>query len=253
MKHFLIILIVFNYCFCKSQDKLFFKTGEVKNGIIVSILSDYLLFKTSDTSVNTYRIPKSEIIMAERYDGRVFIFTEKKSRRDSTKHINGNFKRNFLSVQPFNLLFGRATICYERLNKEGTFGVVIPAIITFDPIGTIYRVKSDSAGAFVPHNSGINFIGGLDLNFYIGKKDNAKFFLGPRIRYGVDMFLRNIEAYSIQTQFGWRLGKPENTITQHFSVGFGFARILSSQAANRISPKQSYGWGSINYRIGFNW
>jgi len=66
------------------------------------------------------------------------------------------------------------------------------------------------------------------------------------------MFLQ-IEAYSLQTQFGLRVGDPTDHISQHISGGIGFVRVLSSPGGNRINPKQSYGWFSINYRIGFNW
>ncbi|MCE3260832.1 MAG: hypothetical protein K0S12_2473, partial [Bacteroidetes bacterium] len=100
-------------------------------------------------------------------------------------------------------------------------------------------------------NPGVNFITGLDVNFSVAQKEPRGFFVGPRIRYGTDMFLANIEAYSLQTQFGWYGKLPLKGFYQHVSIGIGFARILSSQAGNLISPKQSYGWGSINYRVSF--
>jgi hypothetical protein len=67
------------------------------------------------------------------------------------------------------------------------------------------------------------------------------------------MFVGNTEAYSVQTQFGWRIGEPASRFSQHVSLGFGFVRVLSSRAGARIDPKQSYAWGSITYRIGVNW
>jgi hypothetical protein len=150
-------------------------------------------------------------------------------------------------------MFGRATIVYERFTKDNKVGFVFPLSLTFDPIGTLYNSRIDTSMNSVKRIKGVNFIGGMDVNFYIGKNEHTKFFVGPRIRYGTDMFLRGIEAYSIQTQFGWKIGNPAKASIQHLSFGFGLVRILSSPAGALISPKQSYGWYSLNYRVGIKW
>jgi len=249
-----IIIFMLTACAVNAQvDKLFFKNGETKKGIIVSMGSDFVFFKSSDTSASTQRIPKSEILIVEKYDGKIYVFAKKSETIDTTKNTNIKLYRNSFGVQPFGFLLGRLTGSYEILNKNGTVGVVIPLSVTFDPVGVIYQETADSTSISQGHSTGFNIISGADVNFYIGRGDFEGFYFGPRVRYGVDKFLYNIEAYSIQTQFGWRLGEPEDRLVHHVSVGLGFVRILSSPGGNRISPKQSYGWASINYRVALKW
>jgi hypothetical protein len=232
-----------------QTDKVFMKSGESKKGIIISIGKDFLFFKNSDTSV-VQRINKREVVLVEKYDGRIFTFAHPEETRDSVKTIRVRYRNSF-TVQPFNVLLGRMTGSYEFLTSDGKIGFVLPLSITFDPVGVFYSAKKDSNNV-QKHVSGFNFIGGADVNFYVGKGDFEGLYLGPRIRYGTDMFI-NAEAYSVQTQFGWRIGDPEDRLIHHISVGFGFVRILSSPAGKLINPRQSYAWGSINYKIGLTW
>jgi hypothetical protein len=232
-----------------QTDKVFMKNGESKQGIIVSIGKDFLFFKNSDTST-VQRLYKSEIILVEKYDGKILTFAHPEETRESASPSKPLY-RNSISVQPFNVLLGRMTAAYEFLSSDGKIGFVLPVSVTFDPVGILYTARTDSNNTR-KHVSGFNLVSGADVNFYVGKGEFEGLYLGPRIRYGTDMFL-NVEAYSVQTQFGWRVADPEDRLVHCISVGFGFARILSSPAGNLINPRQSYGWGSVNYKIGFNW
>lgn len=248
-----IFYIFFFYCFFISAqtDKIIFKNGEILKGSVKSMGNDFVFFKENDTS-DYRRFSKSNILLIEKYDGIVYVFGGKNEPKDSS--VNRKIKyRNSIGAQPFNILLGRYTFSYERLNKNGSIGYLFPVSITYDPVGSLYAPDTSRKTTSSAHRSGVNIIAGADVNFYIGKNDFEGFYIGPRVRYGVDMFLQNIEAYTIQTQFGWKLNDQEDRLTQHISVGFGFVRILSSQANNRFGPKQSFGWGSINYRVGFNW
>jgi hypothetical protein len=252
MRLFLFIFILCGFCARAQRDKVFMKNGEIKKGMVVSVVNDFIFFRASDTSL-TQRMPKSEILLVEKYDGKILIFSKKiAEEQDSAAVGPGKFRRHSFGIQPLNVFVGRMTASYEYLNKTGTIGFLLPVSVTFDPVGTLYKESNDSSGTSA-HTPGYNLIGGADVNFYLAKGDFEGFYFGPRIRYGVDMFLFNIEAYSIQTQFGYRIAEPDSRLVQHLSVGLGFVRILASPAGNNISPKQSYGWASINYRIGFNW
>lgn len=252
MRGFLIssfVLIISQIGF--SQDKLFFLDGTKRNGIIVSNAKDHIYFKQSDTSA-TEKIEKTKLILIEDYKGTRYMFgntpidtLSKKIERD-----NSNRKLNSIAVQPFGIFVGRGSFLYERFTKDGKFGFVIPIIITFDPFGSIYAIPADSS--FVP-TKGVSFITGLDLNYYIGKREGFQFFIGPRIRYGTDMFLGGIKGYSIQTQLGWKIGRPDARFIQHLSLGFGFIRVVEVQSTQTLDPKQSFTWGSINYSLGLNW
>jgi hypothetical protein len=252
MKNSYILLFLFSLAL-NAQDKLIFKNGKIKKGFIVSIGQDVIFFKNNDTALNTKQIPKADLILLENYKGDVFIFSEAKKTEELKKSELPVLKRNALGLQPLAIMLGRATIVYERFTKDNKVGFVFPLSLTFDPIGSLYNSRIDTNANSVRRLSGVNFIGGMDVNFYIGRNERTKFFVGPRIRYGTDMFLRGIEAYSIQTQFGWKIGNPSKASIQHLSFGFGLVRILSSPAGALISPKQSYAWCSVNYRVGIKW
>ncbi len=236
-----------------GQDKLFLKDGTKKNCMVISIGTEFIFFKNSDTLNSIQKISKSKLILLEKFDGKIFIFSNEQDIKDTSGSVNKKFYRNTIGLQSLNIFLGRITGTYEYLNKKGSIGFVVPVSLTFDPIGVIYNLKVDSTRKPVKHTNGFNLITGADVNFYLGKGDYEGFFIGPRVRYGTDMFFANIEAYTIQTQFGWRLSDPEDRLCQHISIGFGFVRILSSPAGNRINSKQSYGWLSFNYRIGISW
>jgi hypothetical protein len=243
----IVIILLFLSLASRGQDKIFMRDGTSHKGVILSMGNEFIFFRLSDTSKTNYKIPKYDILMIEKQDGRAFIYKTKNQKADTVLTPVNDFPLNYFGIQPLGLFIGRATLCYERLNKKGTVGFVFPLTITYDPVGLIYE-STDSS--FV-RNPGVNFIGGADINFYLKREGSKGFFIGPRIRYGTDMFLENIEAYSLQTQFGWYKRFGTSPFYQHISFGIGFARVLSSQAGNRINPKQSYGWGSINYRISF--
>ena len=251
MKKIVILFFLFSIGL-NAQDKIFFKNGKVKKGGIVSIGQNVVFYKDSDTSLKTQQFPKTEILLIENYKGDISIFSNAKKNIETDNTKVPAYKQNVLGMQPFAILFGRVTLVYERLTKDNKIGFIFPFSITFDPSGR-YNSKIDTSKNSVKRLSGVNFMGGLDVNFYIGKKENSKFFIGPRIRYGTDMFLRGIEAYTAQTQFGWRIGKPEKAVVQRLSIGYGFARILSSPSGSLISSKQSYIWFSLNYRVGIKW
>lgn len=220
------------------------------NGIVTSIAKDRIFFKASD-SVAVKSFMKEEVLLIEKYNGKIYHFAERKQQKDT---IKTNLLHHNISVQPFNVLLGRITANYEYINKKGNVGFMFPFSLTFDPVGPIYKPRTDSSGVTsYRHMKGFNFVTGGDVNFYLGKGRFKGFFIGPRVRYGVDMFLSNIEGYSIQTQLGMRDAGDHSHFFHSLSVGFGFVRILSSPAGNLISPKETFGWASINYRIGFGW
>jgi hypothetical protein len=252
LKNNLILIFLFSISFAFSQeDKAILKNGAIIKGRIVSLAKDRVFIQLSDSSKQTKSFLKNEIALLEKYDGKIYIFSEKINLKDSSTYT---FKKNNFSMQPFGIFLGRATLNYERLLHDGKIGISFPLIVTFDPVGVIYKPVVDSTRPTSNvHQQGFNYITGIDLNFYETKGKWNGFFLGPRIRFGVDMLLRNIEAYSIQTQIGY-IGKSYNGSSFHsLSIGFGFVRILSSPAGNLISPKETFGWGSVNYKIGFGW
>jgi hypothetical protein len=257
MRSLFVILAIFTLLSLQAQDKVFFANGQVKHGIVVSIAKDAVFFKTSDTSA-VQRFPKKDLLLIENYKGVRYVFgrdaaSEGRENRADTVKIAVNPKRHYFGIQPLAVLVGRGTFVYEHFTKNDRIGFVVPLSITFDPFGVFYNTQIDTNRNAIRRISGFNFIAGADVNFYIGKKSSPRFFIGPRVRYGTDLFLRGIEAYTLQTQVGWKIEDAQGIFTQHLSVGFGFVRILSSPLGTLINPRQSYGWYSLNYRLGIRW
>jgi hypothetical protein len=247
MRKSLYILLLIS-ALTKAQDKLFFKNGTLKQGVIVSNGKDFVFFRTSDTS-RVEKILKTELLMIESYKGTRFIF-KNGVKSDSSKPRSVEAYRNSMGIQPLEFFLGRITVVYERLSKDQKIGIVIPFSLAFDP-ANIFKDTSINTGKAA---SGIKFVAGADLNFYLGKKDHFKFFVGPRFRYGSAMiFGDDIEGYTLQTQFGWRLGGHDRKMSQHFSIGYGFVRLTSTPPGMLIDPKQINVWWSVNYRVGINW
>jgi hypothetical protein len=250
MRKFLVIFILLSSVLT-AQDKLIFRDGTSKKGIITTVTKEYVYFKKTDTS-SIEKIRKSKLIFMEDYHGTRYVFSlnDTLSNTKRKNQDNGLKYRNSLSMQPLALLFGRLNLTYERLSKDGKVGVVIPLILTYDPsFGNIYTADTTLKSV---HIKGVSYITGVDINYYFGKKDGLKLFLGPRIRYGTDMAFFNTEAYSVQTQIGIKVGRAESRVVQHLSVGYGFVRIISSNSL-RYDAKQSHLWFSLNYRFGVKW
>ena len=247
---FLIVSSVFN-----AQDKLYFKSGVLKKCYLLSVTKDKIYYKNYDTSTYSNLVNKADLVMLETYNGIRYLFSEKENTKLTTIDTL-KLKQNTIGIQPFNFLLGRLTFNYERLSKNNKVGLMIPLSITFNPFASLYKGNIDTTQTLVSNKKGTNIISGFDVNFYLGKKQNSKYFIGPRFRYGTDLFATTIEAYTLQTQFGIKFQKPSQkqlALTQHLSAGFGFIRIVSLPFTNRINPKQSYIWYSLNYRIGFGW
>lgn len=251
MRKLLFIFLVLSIA-ASAQDKLIFKNGKVQKGIVVSISKDKVLFRNTDTS-GIQTIKKTDLLLLENRRGIRYLFAAAVPTTQTKTRVQEKKAKHSIGVQPFGLLTGRATLAYEHFIADGNIGIVIPLSITFDPIGVFYNSQIDTSANAPKRISGVNFISGLDVNFYVGNNETAKFFIGPRFRYGTDVLLRNIEAYSLQTQVGWCIGDTQSAFIQHISVGFGFARIVEAPGSGIINTKNSYGWYSVNYRLGIRW
>lgn len=239
--------------FVSAQDKLFFNDGKTVVGLIVGMGKDAVFFKNSDTSALVKQIKKSDIMMIEMYNGTRYLFSESDKPHDEKKLLQESIKlKNETGMQPLAIFLGRGTFVYERLSDNGKIGFVFPFSITYSILSDKQKKNLDSAAGTALHLDGINFIGGADVNFYMGDYERVKFFVGPRFRYGTDMLLLRTEALTLQTQFGWRFWEPGTRFAQYISVGFGFAKVFST-AFGKANPDMAHTWFSINYRIGIKW
>jgi hypothetical protein len=230
----------------KGQDKMFFRDGTVRTVTVVSVNDDQVYFREADQN-GVQKIRKELLLMIEHQDSRTHVFA--KPAPQSTLAVTG--RRNMMGIQPFGLITGRATVAYERLSADERIGVVLPFTLTFNPRYGTYETVLDSS--LTAGRNEVGFITGIDVNFYLGKKKRSRFFLGPRFRYGTDVFLQKIEGYTLQTQLGWRFGPDEGRLAQHLTFGFGFVKVLSTILGPFPFPARSFGWFSAGYRVSFRW
>ncbi|MBX3165205.1 MAG: hypothetical protein KF900_12075 [Bacteroidetes bacterium] len=231
-----------------AQDKLFFNNGKTAVGLVVGVGRDIVFFKNYDTSIVTQHIPKTALMMIEKQNGTRYIFSETP---EPAPHQNSRY-RNIIGAQPLALLTGRGTLVYEQLTADGRIGVAFPLSITYSVFRNSGSLNPNNPPVTGANRKGINFIGGVDVNFYLKQEPFNGFFIGPRARYGTDMFFLNTEAFTLQTQIGYCANEPDERFVQHISMGFGFAKIFSSASLN-VMQNRLYAWFSINYRVGFKW
>lgn len=256
MRHLLLIFLMLPMLYA-AQDKVFFRDGTVRKGYLVSVTKDVVYFRASDTSA-TEKISKTKIAIIEDYKGKRYLFSETAAPANTSADVaappaNSGKHRNIITAQPLALIFGRATLNYERLSKDQKMGFSIPFSLTFDPTGILYESELDTSASSVQRIRGVSYITGVDVHFYVGEVQRTRFFFGPRFRFGTDMFLRKTNGYSLQTELGWLSAAPDKGFAHSFSVGFGFVRLISAPSGSLVDPKQSYGWLSVNYKLGFKW
>lgn len=246
MQKIFVIVLCCMAALLNAQDKFFLSNGTIKTGILLSIGRDYVFYKATDTSA-TVRLEKKEVVMVEDYKGNIHAIGLDEAAGNVQNNEQITAHRNIFSLQPLNLFMGRGTAIYERLNAKGNIGVAIPFIVSFK--NPLWQNAFNNAGS-----STTGIITGLDINFYFKNRENERqfFFIGPRFRYGTDVSAFRIEAFTTQTQFGWRFGGSKGFV-QHVSVGVGFVKILSANTQLFTSDATFHSWYSINYQIGLRW
>ncbi|MBN8691608.1 MAG: hypothetical protein J0L69_00355 [Bacteroidetes bacterium] len=269
MKTLYYILILFCVgTFVKGQDKVVFKNGKKLNCKIVSINPSTVTYKDSTSAGNMITVSKNEILMAEFSSGNVYIFgtttntsvaapssssNKPLDRKAQIREKEKEFKDNIIGIQIPDVVFGRLTLTYERLFFDKQIGITLPVSMSYDRrvmfLGFSSDTSANTSASTVRRN--VNFITGLDLNYYFESKSHTKFFIGPRFRYGTDVTMENITAYSVQMQNGILIASRNGKMASTLALGFGFVRIVASPFGGGINPKQSYPWGSFTFRLGF--
>lgn len=254
-----LILFLFVVVKLNAQDRLFYINGKVREGIIVSISKDLVFYKASDTSL-VEKVAKTLLLMTENYKGVRHIFNTEEvateisyKKPESKPNRPGQALANSFQVFPFGILQGRFGMAYEKLNDKGNVGFTFPLYFTFDVEGLLLSNLNDSNS--VPHvrSREINFIGGMDVNFYVNNKGRSWFFIGPKFRYGTNISFVHAEYYTLQTQLGWKFTNPDKRLIQHLSFGYGFAHIVSSKSGAQVNLRNYFGLMSLSYRVGFKW
>jgi hypothetical protein len=274
--HILFIVLVFAGAKAYAQDQLFFRKGTQVSCKIMAISEKTISYRDTIPGSPIITVPKSEVILAEYKTGQVYIFSsetalvaapeevmETREQRKERKMKEWKLKEqelpdNILGFYIPELLFGRFTVSFERLLANKSLGVKIPLSLTYDSFGALAQASANSTSANtsttvsspVTRTKGVNFITGIDVNYYYDLKPELKYFFGPRIRYGTDQVLGGIEGLSFQLQNGIFRSRGKK-MTSTLGIGFGFVKVLDFGVPTTRDKRQVYPWGSFTWRIGF--
>lgn len=257
-----------------SQDKLFLRTDSVIHCRIVSISGADITYRDSILSKIKF-IKKYKVLIAEYASGEVHVFSDLREENfsDSTavpetgrekgerllrewKTKEANYANYLIGFYPSDVLVGRFTLAYERLFANKTIGVNVPFSLTYNPNRTLRYLTTGSSTPSNTNNaqnspSGVGFISGLDVNYYYDIEPETKYYFGPRLRYGTDVLLGNIEGFTFQIQNGVMLLSDAN-FTTNVGFGFGFFKLSSKYSSISFADKkQAYPWMSITWRVCF--
>lgn len=257
-----------------SQDRLFLRKGISVKCKIIAISENTISYRDTVAYSPIITMPKSEVILAEYKTGEVYIFNSagltsqsddivesheqrKERKMKEWKAKEEKFSDNILGFYLPELILGRLTVSYEKLISNKSIGITIPVSLTYDSFGTLAVASANSnssttgttVAAPITRNRGVNFIAGIDVNYYHDLKPELKYFFGPRIRYGTDMVLSGIEGLTFQVQNGIFKSRGQKSISS-IAIGFGFVKLSEKSNAGR-DPKQVYPWASFTWRLGF--
>lgn len=247
-----------------AQDKVVFKDGRKLHCKILAINPATITYKDSSNADKMITVPKNEVLMAEFSSGSVYVFgnnnpalpvtsssNKPRDKKAEIREKEKSFSNNIIGIQIPDIVFGRLTLSYERLFFDKQMGVAVPISMTYDPRILFSGTTTDTSKAASKVRRNVSFVTGMDLNYYFETRSHTKFFVGPRFRYGTDVYMSNVTAYSVQFQNGFLLCSSNGKLASTFAIGFGFARILASPFGNGINPNQSYPWASFTFRLGF--
>lgn len=159
----LLILITITSLVTFGQDTLFMRTGEVIKAKIIEVNETNVSYKKSTYLEGpTFIVLKSKIAKIIYADGSVDYFMNLPVAKESILDSNA-YGRNILAVNPLSLIGANISFSYERISKKGKFGFRVP----------VYFAYAEKNG----NENGLN----LDFKFYFGKKETAKYYLGPSL------------------------------------------------------------------------
>lgn len=259
-----------------AQDQFFFRKGSQVPCKIIAISENTITYRDTVPGSPLITVPKADVILAEYKAGQVYIFSsetglvaapqdvmETREQRRERKMKEWKMKEqelsdNILGFYIPELLLGRLTVSFERLLANKSVGVTIPLSLTYDSFGTLAQASANSTSnntgtvvsSPVTRTKGVNFITGIDVNYYYDLKPELKYYFGPRIRYGTDQVMGGIEGISFQLQNGIFRSRGKK-MTSTVGIGFGFVKVLDFGFPTSRDSRQVYPWGSFTWRLGF--
>lgn len=266
-----IIYISFIFCCLETQitfaqDKLFLRNNTTLLCKIASINEKTVSYRDSVGAPQITTIPKESVIMAEYKSGEIYVFgkgettsataakilnetsIERKERKmREWKKEEEELGNNIIGFYPAIIPLGRFSVSYERLLANKSIGIKIPFALTYDT----KAILSSGSNNGTPTTTGVGFITGLDINFYTDIKPRTKYYFGPRMRYGKDVFME-LEGLTAQLQNGIMFSGGKN-FTNTIGIGMGISKIATiygTTVGNNLFDKQIYPSFSLTWRLG---
>lgn len=192
-----------------SQDKIYFKSGQLENGIVKEIgKSEIKFINANNIEGPLYTVKKSKLDSIVYSSGLKDVF--------SYKPVPFDFNRNIISFHIFDLVLYRDFVfSYEYIFKSGLYGLRIPVAFGYSEYGEGSRDYLNK------------FYSGIGLNVYPTGQHVVSYFLGPEIDVGIGDENTNYSYSSDEAEqfIYWRL-TVNNGININPSPRFNVSTML---------------------------
>ena len=215
----------------QAQDTLRHTDGVLLTGKVTVIKGSRVEFSKADEPDVTYVINTADLSSIRYENGRQETFAP----AAVPAGIAVNRGRNILAWRPTDLVLTDFTMTYERLSRSRKVSWRIPLSVGIDRITE--QGNRTFRSTYIRNKV---FLTGLDLNFYLGKPDRFRYFMGPSFRVG---FYRAplFDPFTLRT---------ESQAGQRFTLVFNNG--LWYQASRTILLGGEFGLGVFRNRVTTN-
>ncbi len=220
-----------------AQDTLFMADGSIRIVKILQVNPDQIKYTSAtnlDAPTHVVGIDYISKVVYENGTVRVYAPGAQPSGAEKEKLPEVNFKKNIVSFNALDLLFGSITISYERYFNKGYFGIKVPLSVGFLKLKNGYTFAGHGSSFF----SGVKIISsGLDFNFYPFGNEWFSYFAGISCNYGVHKY-NDYEfiGQEIRPRVGYYLGGSlNNGVVFNFHEKFFFSGNLGVGALREFT------------------
>lgn len=164
---FVLLLVAGSIGTLQAQDRIYLTDGSMIEAKVLTVSKYDIRYVDYDNQQGPeYFISHKDALMVVYENGTHEILTIR------TDFAAGqNFRRNVFTFHLFDLVYNNFTLSYERINKDGTLGWLIPVSIGYGDVEVRDYENVVSSG--------------LTLNFYPTGQGVWKYFMGPALELGV--------------------------------------------------------------------
>jgi hypothetical protein len=181
---YIIIVLCLLFSATNAQDIIQRTDGVKIEGKVLDANGAEIRFnKAAEPPENVYIIQKEDVSSITYQDGTVQEFNTSAPRTPvytpSAPSIPLNQGQHILAIRPIDLIFPNISLLYEHLSVNKKFGIRFPISIGLGSKGN----RTDVYDTFSMLRNR-TFGTGVDLNFYVGRPDRFKYYVGPSFQLG---------------------------------------------------------------------